>query len=97
MLPGVDMTEMQTRSKSDLFTLTGPITYQGRESAEHDIAVLRDALQGQLVADAFVTAVTPAITRKDRGILDFYPSQPRTCMRWRTRCTTNTSSSPTRG
>ena len=75
MLPNVDMSDMHMRSKSDLFKLTGPITYQGRAAAEQDIAVLRDALQGQRVADAFVTAVTPAITRKDRGILDVYPSQ----------------------
>jgi methionine synthase II (cobalamin-independent) len=75
MLPGVDMSDMQRRSKSDLFKLTGALSYKGREAAQHDIGVLRDALQGESVADAFVTAVTPAITRKDRGILDFYPNQ----------------------
>ncbi len=76
MLPGVNMDGMlEVRSKSDIFRLTGAIEYRGGTAVKHDIEVLLKAVDGQPIADAFMTAITPAITRKDRGVLDVYPSQ----------------------
>jgi 5-methyltetrahydropteroyltriglutamate--homocysteine methyltransferase len=75
MLPGVDMSEMASiRGKSEIFRLTGPITYQGPQAVEKDIANLKGAVKGLSVADAFITAVTPTTERRDVGISDYYPS-----------------------
>jgi 5-methyltetrahydropteroyltriglutamate--homocysteine methyltransferase len=75
MLPGVDMGEMvNVRGKSELFSLNGPIHYQGDAYVQRDIARLRAGLDGLHVQDAFITAVTPTTERKDAGVLDFYPS-----------------------
>jgi 5-methyltetrahydropteroyltriglutamate--homocysteine methyltransferase len=71
MLPGVDMAEMaDVRGKSELFTLTGPIRYQGHAHVQRDMDSLRAALSGLDVTDAFITAVTPTTERKDVGVLE---------------------------
>jgi 5-methyltetrahydropteroyltriglutamate--homocysteine methyltransferase len=75
MLPEVDMSEMQNiRGKSEIFKLTGPLTYAGASAVQRDISNLEAALEENTVADAFITAVTPTTERRDAGILDFYPS-----------------------
>ena len=75
MLPGISMEDMaDVRGKSELFRLTGPISYTGHAAVRSDLENLRDALQDLHVSDAFVTAVTPTTERKDRDILEFYPS-----------------------
>jgi 5-methyltetrahydropteroyltriglutamate--homocysteine methyltransferase len=75
MLPGVDMSEMEkVRGKSEVFRLTGPITYQGERAVAKDIANLRAATDGLPVADAFITAVTPTTERRDAGVSDYYAS-----------------------
>src|SRR4051794_29266665 len=69
MLPGVDMDEMvNVRGKSELFSLNGPIRYQGDAYVQRDIARLRAGLDGLHVQGAFITAVTPTTERKDAGV-----------------------------
>jgi 5-methyltetrahydropteroyltriglutamate--homocysteine methyltransferase len=76
MLPGVDMTEMlNVRGKSEIFKLTGPITYIGQDAVRADMDNLRVGLAGAAVSDAFITAVTPTTERRDAGVLDHYSSQ----------------------
>jgi 5-methyltetrahydropteroyltriglutamate--homocysteine methyltransferase len=73
MLPGISLDDMgDVRGKSELFRLTGLITYTGQAAVQQDIENLRGALEGLHVADAFVTAVTPTTERKDRGVLEHY-------------------------
>src|SRR5262252_3241037 len=75
MLPGVATDELRDiRAKSELFRLTGPITYRGADTLRGDLDTLRGALNGLNVADAFVTAVSPTTERKDREVLEYYPS-----------------------
>jgi 5-methyltetrahydropteroyltriglutamate--homocysteine methyltransferase len=75
MLPGISMEDMvDVRGKSELFRLSGPLTYVGYDQVRGDLENLRAALEGLHVSDAFVTAVTPTTERKDRGILEYYPS-----------------------
>jgi 5-methyltetrahydropteroyltriglutamate--homocysteine methyltransferase len=62
-------------NQTEWFRLTGPITYVGQAAVRSDIDRLRSALDGQHVADAFVTAVTPVSRKSDRGVLDFYASE----------------------
>ncbi len=76
MLPGVSMEEVADRpSNSELFRLTGPISYGGQAAVRNDIRRLKEALDGLTVADAFLTSVTPSSRKSDRNVLDFYPSQ----------------------
>ncbi len=76
MLPGISMDDMvNVRGKSELFSLSGPIGYQGQPYVQRDIDRLRAALDGLQVEDAFITAVTPTTERKDEGILEFYPNR----------------------
>jgi 5-methyltetrahydropteroyltriglutamate--homocysteine methyltransferase len=76
MLPGVSMDEMlNVRGKSELFDVTGPITYQGLRHVQADIANLRAAMDGLEFTDAFITAVTPTTERKDSNVLEHYPNR----------------------
>ena len=76
MHPSVSMDEMKNiRGKSELFRLTGPISYRGKAYVQRDIDRLRTALDGLQVSDAFITAVTPTTERKDEGVLDHYPNR----------------------
>jgi 5-methyltetrahydropteroyltriglutamate--homocysteine methyltransferase len=73
MLPGVAMDEMvDVRGKSEVFRVTGDITYTGSALVARDIDNLRSALDGLEVTDAFITAVTPTTERKDRDVLQHY-------------------------
>jgi 5-methyltetrahydropteroyltriglutamate--homocysteine methyltransferase len=73
MLPGVSMDEMvNVRGKSEVFRVTGAITYTGQALLTRDMENLRSGLDGLEVTDAFITAVTPTTERKDRDVLQHY-------------------------
>ena len=92
MLPGVAMDEMvDVRGKSEVFRVTGAITYTGAAHIARDIDNLRSALDGLEVTDAFITAVTPTTAT----CCTTTATTASTCMHWRTLYTRNTRPLPT--
>src|SRR5215469_13928728 len=75
MLPEISMEQIANPENTEVFRLTGPITYAGHAAVQRDIETLRAATRDLPVADVFVTAVTPMNRKNDDGVQDFYPGQ----------------------
>jgi 5-methyltetrahydropteroyltriglutamate--homocysteine methyltransferase len=76
MYPDVSMEEVANAPAIvERFRVTGPITYKGQSAVQEDIDVLKAALDGLTITDAFITAVTPTSRSSDRDVEKFYPTR----------------------
>jgi 5-methyltetrahydropteroyltriglutamate--homocysteine methyltransferase len=77
MLPGIPVEGIAdiSANQTEWFRLTGSVGYIGQPAVQRDISLLKSALTGLDVSDAFITAVTPVSRKSDRDVLEFYPSE----------------------